>query len=138
MDNLICNKAHISKFDDSIVLIEYDKEKDVNAQDLSTIEQSIVTLIGNHPYFAISLLAQSFKNFTEEAKRFITQKNGHLENRAVDCYVTDSLSKRLELEMFFQFNKPAKKTKIFTSLNKALTYIEGQKKLEVDKKGMLV
>ncbi|MFK8044182.1 MAG: hypothetical protein AB8B72_01705 [Crocinitomicaceae bacterium] len=138
MDKLDCNKALINKFDDSIVLIEYTANENVEAHDLSHIERSIGTLIGNHPYFAISVLPQSFKNFSIEAKNFITEKTDRLENRLIDCYVTDSLSKRLELEVFFQFHKPSKKTKIFTSLNKALTFIEGEKKLEVNKKGALV
>ena len=138
MDELNCNKAHIDKFDDSVVLIDFVDAELIDVEDLVQIEKSVGQLIGNHPYFAINVLPRCFKNFSFEAKNFVTDENIKLNNRILDCYISSSLSKRLELEVFFQLHKPTRKTKIFNSLNKALTYIESQKKLEVDKKGVLV
>ncbi len=138
MEVLNCNKAVIDKFDDSVVLIDFEDTELIEVEDLCQIEKSVGQLIGNHPYFAINVLPRCFKNFSFEAKNFITDENQKLEDRILDCYIAGSLSKRLELEVFFQLHKPTRKTKIFNSLNKALTYIEGQKKLEADKKGVLV
>lgn len=138
MEVLECQKAVIEKFDDSVVLIEFKESDSICVDDLNNIEESVGKLIGNHPYFAINVLPQSFKNFNGEAKNFVTEDNNKLDNRIVDCYVAGTLAKRLELEVFFQRHKPKRKTKVFNSLNKALTFIQGQKKLEADKVGMLV
>ena len=138
MEVVDCNIAVVDKFDDSVVLIEYKDSDSISVKDLSGVEQSVGQLIGNHAYFAISVLTKCFKNFTFEAKNFITDENQKLANREIDCYVADSLSKRLQLEMFFQMHKPTRKTKVFSSLNKALTYVTNKKKLEVDKTGVLV
>ena len=127
MEIVDCHKAVVDKFDDSVVLIEYKDAESITLNDLGNIEQSVGQLIGNHAYSAISVLSKSFKNFTYDAKNFITDHNQILNNRKIDCYVADSLAKRLELEVFFQLHKPTRKTKIFNSLNKALTYIKNQK-----------
>ncbi|MDX1350602.1 MAG: hypothetical protein R3279_10160 [Putridiphycobacter sp.] len=138
MEILKCDKAVIDKFDDSVVMIEFEESESIHVDDLHNIERSVANLLGNQPYYAINVLPQCFKNFTFDAKNFVTDENQELDNRLIDCYVAGSLAKRLELEVFFQFHKPTRKTKIFNSLKKALTYIEGKKKLEVNKRGVLV
>ena len=138
MEVVDCKIAVVDKFDDSLVLIEYKDADTVTVDDLSKVEQSVGQLIGNHPYFSISVLTRCFKNFTIEAKNFLTDDNPKLANRKIDCYVADSLARRLQLEVFFQLHKPTRKTKIFNSLNKALTFVAENKKLEVYKKGVLV
>lgn len=127
MEILDCKKAEIEKFDDSVVLIEFKNEDFISVDDLEQIELSVGQLIGNHSYSAINILPQGFKNFTFEGKNFVTNKSKALKHRSLDCYISGSLARRLELEVFFQLHKPTRKTKIFNSLNKALTYIEGQK-----------
>ncbi|MFK8037636.1 MAG: hypothetical protein AB8B74_05050 [Crocinitomicaceae bacterium] len=138
MDIVNSKKAVIDKFDDSVVLIEFMETDYINVEDLGQIENSVGQLIGNHSYAAVNILPQGFKNFTYDAKNYVTDENSRLKYRTLDCYISGSLAKRLELEVFFQLHKPTRKTKIFNSLNKALTYIECQRKLEVDKKGVLV
>ncbi len=138
MDEYKSNKAVVNKFGDSIVLIEYNEMGVTSVNDLIEVEKSVVTAIGNHPYFSISVLPTNFRHFDEEAKNFIIDENRHLNNRLIDAYVTNSLSKRIELELFFQLYKPTRKTKIFNSINKALTYLSNSKKLETEKKSVLV
>jgi hypothetical protein len=138
MDILKSGKAIIDKFDESVVLIEFEESESIHVEDLYEIENSVTNLLGNQPYFAINVLPECFKNFTFDAKNFVTDENQELDNRIIDCYVAGTLAKRLELEVFFHFHKPTRKTKIFNSLNKALTYVEGKKKLEVNRKGVLV
>ncbi|MFD1552329.1 hypothetical protein DNU06_11145 [Putridiphycobacter roseus] len=138
MDEYKSNKAVVSKFGNSIVLIEYKEDGTTCESDLVDIEKSVVTALGNQPYFSISVLPANFRHFNEEAKNFIIDENKCLKNRMMDTYVTNSFAKRIELELFFQLYKPTRKTKIFNSINKALTYLSNVKKLETENKNVLV
>ena len=91
-------------------------------------------LLGHVPYYAISLLPSNFKKFTSESRDFIIDNNNLLKNRVVDCFIVNSLTQRIELELFLQLYKPYRKTKIFSSINKALTWINNYNKLSNSKK----
>jgi len=134
MEELNFSKGSVSKYDDSVVLIEFKKNVVVEPQDLKEQENLVEALIGYTKYYAISILPSNFRKFSMEAKDFVIDNNHLLKQRVLDCYIAQSLTQRIELELFFQLYRPHRKTKIFSSLNKALTWINNYKKLEDCKK----
>ncbi len=133
MEELEFGKGTINRFDDSVVLIEFDKNVTVENEDLKKQEGLVDMLLGHVPYYAISILPSDFKRFSMEPKDF-NESNNLLRNRVADCYIVSSLTQRIELELSFQLYKPYRKTKIFSSINKALTWINSYKELEDSKK----
>ena len=128
MEELTLSKCTVNKFEDSVILIEFDKDATIDVMDLKEQENNIEYILGHTPYYAISILPESFKQFTPEAVEFVTKQNKTLKNRIIDCYITSSIAQRIELEIFFQFHRPHRKTKIFNSINKTLTWIDNNYK----------
>ena len=138
MEELAFSKGIVNKCDDSVVLIEFDKNVHVDFADLKEQERLVGVLLGQTPYYAISVVPSNFRKFSMEARDFIIDNNHLLKNRVMDCYIANSITQRIELELFFQLYKPYRKTKIFSSINKALTWINNYKKLEDCKKEVTV
>lgn len=137
MEEMAFNKGTVSKFDDSVVLVELDGEKTITQLDLEEEEHIIERLLGLTPYAAISIVPSNFKRFTPEAKTFLFGDNKLLKYRCLDCYIASSITQRIELELFFQFHKPKRKIRVFGSINKALTWINNHEALEDYKKELL-
>lgn len=117
------NGGEFEVFDKNIILIKYDKVKSVTVRVLFEQIQLRKKVIGeNTKFHAILDMTNGLLNLSEEAKLFLAEENEVSNLRISDVALVDSFAKRIEAELYIQLNKPVVPTKIFTDLDKAISW----------------
>lgn len=115
----------VTVLQNNILLIEYTEVSSITVKNLYDLKELNTKLVGNSRYHTITEFRKGLINLTDEAKKYVAESPKN-KQRISDSLLVNSLAQRIEAELYFTFNKPRVKTKVFTDLNKALNWIEVQ------------
>ena len=129
------------KFDDGtatfikldVMLVKFNTDKRVSLKDVTNIRNLRQELIGTQPYYPIIDCRDGFINFTSEAKAWAAVNKESTAVRQMDVLLVNNLASKIEAQIYLKIFKPLVKTKITTSIDKALALIEKEKIVRKEK-----
>ena len=110
-----------------ILLVKFTSTKRINLKDVTNIRNLRQELIGTQPYYPIIDCRDGFVNFTAEAKAWVAVNQESANVRIMDVLLVNNWASKLEAQLYQRMFKPKVKTKITTSLEKAIELIEKEK-----------
>ncbi len=118
----------ITVIKDNILLVEYEKNTTITPKLVLELKEMREKLIGNNKFYAIADFRNGLNTISEETKIMVSQDENLYKHRHADVFLVDSFAKKIEVELYLRIHKPKIPTKVFSSLNKALTWVEKQEK----------
>ena len=118
----------VSLMQPTILLIEYKVGKLITVKDIFELNTLTAKLMGKEYFHTITDAKDGTINFSDEAKAVFAEDSPYSRQRLSDAIIVNSFTKRIEVELYMKFNKPAVRTKAFNNLNSALVWSESLKK----------
>ncbi|MBL7882912.1 MAG: hypothetical protein JNL69_02505 [Bacteroidia bacterium] len=114
--------TNVSIREDGIVLVNVDANTEIDVPHVKQVVSAIKQL-GKGDKFPLLIIAGEYTLPTPEARAYIATPESDPYAKA-EAYVVKSFSQKLVGNVFLSFNKPARPTKIFTSEEKAVEWLQ--------------
>ncbi len=112
----------VSLRSDGIVHVSINTSEDVEVKDVIEIVAAVEE-IGNGKKFPLLIKSQKYTLPSAEARAYIATPESN-PFASAEAYVIQSFSQKLVGNIFISFNKPARPTRIFTSEEKAIEWLQ--------------
>lgn len=110
-----------------VMLVKFNVVKKVTLKDVTNIRNLRQDLIGTQPYYSIIDCRDGFINFTSEAKAWVAVNKESAKVRQMDVLLVNNWASKIEAQLYLRMFKPLVKTKITTSVEKALELVNKEK-----------
>ena len=110
----------------NIICIDCLIEEIVNVEKGIQIIEGIKTLVGDLPHATIINSSNLYAPSKEFFKFIVSQRNAEKDNIIARAIVATNAASRMESQNFINFFKPLTPTKLFSSIEDALTWLEPQ------------
>ncbi|MHB8259185.1 MAG: DUF7793 family protein [Bacteroidia bacterium] len=109
-----------------IVCTDYQTEEFITVEKGIKIIEEIKTLVGDTPHAIIPNLSNLYTPFKEYFKFLVSERTPAKDKVIARAIVSTNLASRIEMQNFINFFKPQIPTKLFTSVEEAVAWIEPQ------------
>jgi len=116
----------ISLIKPNIICIDSLIEETITVEKGIQILEAVKTLSGNEPYATILNISDLYIPSKEFFKFIVSQRSAEKDNIIARAIVTTNPAARLDGQNFINFFKPLTTTKLFTTLDAAIAWIEIQ------------
>ena len=116
--------ATIKKIHDHLIEVDYNNEYDVELKDAKEVHQAFLMLCNNKPFTILIEGRGKFINFSDDAKKFYANDESLKHLKVALAMVINSLPARIIARFYSTFYKPYYKTKIFSTKESAINWLE--------------
>ncbi len=113
----------VIKFKNNVLLIQYDKSREITVEDLESLTELRKEILGEKPYYPIIDLTNGVTSFTENAKAWVAVNKESSEVRIMDILLVKSRMMKLKIKMYYSLYKPKIKSKVVSTIDEALEFI---------------
>ena len=110
--------------DDHILRIKMNHSEEMDLVEMKELVDSVNAISEGKPFCCLADVRNSVGSSTNEARQYAAD-HSYPSNKIADAIVISSLAKKLMANFYIQFNKPKSPTRIFTSENEALEWLNG-------------
>ncbi len=118
--------ASIRLIKPAIICVTYLTEDVIDGGKGVQILASITSLAGNKPFVTIINRSNLYTPCTEHFKFMISQRSPEKDNLLARAIVTTNMASRIEAQNFVNFFKPLTPTKLFSTVEEAISWLEPQ------------
>lgn len=109
-----------------IICGDYKTEEFINVEKGIKIIEAIKTLVGDSPHAVIVNFSNLYVPFKETFKFLVSERTSEKDKIIARAIVSTNLASRIEVQNFISFFKPHTPTKLFSSVEEAIAWIEPQ------------
>jgi hypothetical protein len=118
--------ASIRLIKPAIICVTYLTEDVIDSEKGVQILNAITSLAGSKVFCTIINRSNLYTPCTEHFKFMISQRSPEKDNLLARAIVTTNMASRIEAQNFVNFFKPLTPTKLFPTLEEAITWLEPQ------------
>lgn len=118
----------VQLLDQDIFLIQYEVKRNVVLSDVIALRDLREELIGNREYYPIVDLSRGLIRFSDEAKAWTSVNKESAQYRILDIFLVKGFIMKMKVKLYHAFYKPNNPSIIVTSLEKALEFIENDRR----------
>jgi len=109
-----------------IVCSDYKTEEIINVEKGIKILEGIRSLTGNMSFALIVNISNLYTPFKEHFKFMVSQRSPEKDNLMARAIVTTNMASRIEMQNFINSFKPLTPTKLFPTVEEAISWLEPQ------------
>ncbi len=118
----------VKLLDHDILLIQYEVNRNVVLSDVIALRDLREKLLGNKEYYPIVDLSRGIVSFSDEAKAWISVNKESSQCRIIDIFLVKGFIMKFKVKLYNTLYKPNNPLVIVTSLEKALEFIENDRR----------
>jgi hypothetical protein len=118
--------ASIYLIESHIVCLDYKTEEIINVEKGIKVLEGIKSLTGDMRFALIVNIANLYTPFKEHFKFMVSQRSPEKDNLMARAIVTTNMASRIEMQNFINSFKPLTRTKLFSTIDEAIVWIEPQ------------
>ncbi len=114
----------VQKIDENIMLIRFEKDYEIQIEDVKQITAIRKQLFGDQPYCSLVDVSKDFLSFSKEAKDYVSSNPSINALRVCEALLVRSLGQKIGADLFIRLFRKKVNTKTFTKKESAIEWLQ--------------
>jgi hypothetical protein len=133
MKKVILPQAELYFISSHILKVDMLNQEELGLDEVKELLDAVFKLANGKPYCMLTDLRRCIGASSNEARQYAAD-HSMPSNKIADAMITDSLAKKLTANFYIQFNKPKSPTRLFTSEDLAIKWLNNKFRSATGKK----